>query len=152
MHAFFFQEQAMSQAKTGDSVKIHYTGTLDDGTQFDSSDGREPLSFTLGSGQVIPGFDKAVDGMAVGDSKSVNIPAEDAYGPHQPQMVQDVPLSALPADLTPEVGMGLQAQGPDGQVANLVVTSVQDDSITVDGNHPLAGKALNFDIELVSID
>ncbi|MDH3789434.1 MAG: peptidylprolyl isomerase [Xanthomonadales bacterium] len=142
----------MSQAKTGDSVKIHYTGTLDDGTQFDSSDGREPLSFTLGSGQVIPGFDKAVDGMAVGDSKSVNIPAEDAYGPHQPQMVQDVPLSALPADLTPEVGMGLQAQGPDGQVANLVVTSVQDDSITVDGNHPLAGKALNFDIELVSID
>lgn len=142
----------MSQAKSGDSVKIHYTGTLDDGTQFDSSDGREPLSFTLGSGQVIPGFDKAVDGMAVGDSKSVNIPAEDAYGPHQPQMVQDVPLSALPADLTPEVGMGLQAQGPDGQVANLVVTSVQDDSITVDGNHPLAGKALNFDIELVSID
>ncbi|MDH3925403.1 MAG: peptidylprolyl isomerase [Xanthomonadales bacterium] len=142
----------MSQAKTGDSVKIHYTGTLDDGTQFDSSDGREPLSFTLGSGQVIPGFDKAVDGMAVGDSKSVNIPAEDAYGPHQPQMVQDVPLSALPADLTPEVGMGLQAQGPDGQVANLVVTSVQDDAITVDGNHPLAGKALNFDIELVSID
>jgi peptidylprolyl isomerase len=152
MHVFPSQEQAMSQAKSGDSVKIHYTGTLDDGTQFDSSAGREPLAFKLGSGQVIPGFDKAVEGMVVGDSKSVNISAEDAYGPHNDQMVQDVPRSALPDDLTPEIGMGLQAQGPDGQVANLVVTAVEDESITVDGNHPLAGKALNFDIELVSID
>jgi peptidylprolyl isomerase len=142
----------MSQAKAGDSVKIHYTGTLDDGTQFDSSDGREPLAFELGSGQVIPGFDKAVDGMSVGETKSVNIPAEDAYGPHHPQMIQEVPRSALPDDLEPAEGMGLQAQGPDGQVLNLVVTDVQEDSITVDGNHPLAGKALNFDIELVSID
>jgi len=142
----------MSQAKAGDSVKIHYTGTLDDGTQFDSSEGREPLAFELGSGQVIPGFDKAVDGMTVGESKSVNIPAEDAYGPHHPQMIQEVPRSALPDDLEPAEGMGLQAQGPDGQVLNLVVTGVQEESITVDGNHPLAGKALNFDIELVSID
>jgi len=142
----------MSQAKAGNSVKIHYTGTLDDGTQFDSSAGRDPLAFELGSGQVIPGFDKAVDGMAVGESKTVNIPAEDAYGPHQPAMVQDVPKSALPDDLEPAEGMGLQAQGPDGQLVNLVITEVKDDSITVDGNHPLAGKALNFDIELVSID
>ena len=142
----------MSQAKSGDSVKIHYTGTLEDGTQFDSSSGREPLAFELGSGQVIPGFEKAVEGMSVGDNKTVNIPAEEAYGPHNQQMVQDVPRSALPEDLTPEIGMGLQAQGPDGQVANLVVTAVEEDSITVDGNHPLAGKALNFDIELVSID
>lgn len=142
----------MSHAKAGDSVKIHYTGTLDDGTQFDSSAGREPLAFELGSGQVIPGFDKAVDGMAVGESKTVNIPAEDAYGPHNAQMVQEVPRSALPDDLEPAEGMGLQAQGPDGQVMNLVVTGIQEESITVDGNHPLAGKALNFDIELVSID
>lgn len=142
----------MSQAKAGDSVKIHYTGTLDDGTQFDSSAGRDPLAFELGSGQVIPGFDKAVEGMAVGDNKTVNIPAEDAYGPHQPAMVQDVPKSALPDDMEPAEGMGLQAQGPDGQVVNLVVTEVKEESITVDGNHPLAGKALNFDIELVSID
>lgn len=142
----------MSQAKTGDAVKIHYTGTLDNGTQFDSSAGREPLAFELGSGQVIPGFDKAVDGMTVGESKTVNIDAEDAYGPHHSQMVQEVPRSALPEDMEPVEGMGLQAEGPDGQVVNLVVTSVQDDSITVDGNHPLAGKALNFDIELVSID
>ena len=142
----------MSQAKAGDSVKIHYTGTLDDGSQFDSSAGREPLAFELGSGQVIPGFDKAVDGMAVGESKSVNIPAEDAYGVHHPQMVQEVPKSALPDDLVPEEGMNLQAQGPDGQVLNLVVAEVREDSITVDGNHPLAGQALNFDIELVSIN
>jgi len=142
----------MSQAKAGDSVKIHYTGTLDDGSQFDSSAGREPLEFELGSGQVIPGFEKAVDGMAVGESKSVNIPAEDAYGVHHAQMVQEVPRSALPDDLAPEVGMNLQAQGPDGQMLNLVVAEVRDDSIIVDGNHPLAGKALNFDIELVSID
>jgi peptidylprolyl isomerase len=142
----------MSQAKTGDSVQIHYTGTLDDGTQFDSSAGRDPLAFELGSGQVIPGFDKAVDGMTVGDSKSVNIPAEDAYGPHHSRLVQEVPRSALPDDLEPAEGMGLQAEGPDGQAVNLVITTVQDESITVDGNHPLAGKALNFDIELVSID
>ena len=142
----------MSQAKTGDSVKIHYTGTLDDGTQFDSSAGRDPLAFELGSGQVIPGFDKAVDGMTVGESKSVNIPADDAYGPHHPQLVQEVPKSALPSDLEPAEGMGLQAEGPDGQAVNLVITAVQDESITMDGNHPLAGKALNFDIELVSID
>jgi peptidylprolyl isomerase len=141
----------MSQAKSGDTVKIHYTGTLDDGTQFDSSAGREPLEFTLGSGQVIPGFDKAVDGMAVGESKDVNIAPEDAYGPRHEQMIQEVPKSALPADMTPEVGMGLQAQGQDGQAVNLTVTAVSDDSITVDGNHPLAGKALNFAIELVSI-
>ena len=142
----------MSQAKSGDTVKIHYTGTLDDGSQFDSSAGRDPLEFTLGSGQVIPGFDNAVDGMSVGDKKSVNIPPADAYGERHDQLVQEVPHSALPEDLTPEVGMGLQAQGPDGQVMNLTVTEVGEESITVDGNHPLAGKALNFDIELVSID
>ena len=141
----------MSQAKTGDTVKIHYTGMLDDGTQFDSSAGRDPLEFTLGSGQVIPGFDKAVEGMAVGDEKTVNIQPEDAYGPRNDQMVQEVPKNALPDDLEPEAGMGLQARGQDGQVLNLTVISVGDDSITVDGNHPLAGQNLNFDIQLVEI-
>jgi len=141
----------MSQAKSGDTVKIHYTGTPDDGTQFDSSSGREPLQFTLGSGQVIPGFEKAVEGMAVGDSKSVNIPPEQAYGPRHEQMIQEVPKTALPNDLEPVEGMALQAQGQDGKVINLTVTAVQDESITVDGNHPLAGQALNFDIQLVDI-
>jgi len=141
----------MSQAKPGDTVRIHYTGTLDDGTQFDSSTGRDPLEFTIGSGQVIPGFDKAVEGMTVGDSKSVNIAANDAYGPRHAQMVQQVPKTALPGDLEPLEGMTLQARGNDGQVINLTVTAVGDEHITVDGNHPLAGRDLNFDIELVEI-
>lgn len=141
----------MSQAKSGDTVKIHYTGSLADGTQFDSSKGRDPLEFEVGSGQVIPGFDKAVEGMSVGDEKTVNIACEDAYGPHHEQMVQEVPNSALPEGMKPEVGMGLQAQSQDGQPINLMVTAVGDDSITVDANHPLAGKNLNFDIALVAI-
>mgnify|MGYP000040062243 FL=1 len=141
----------MSQAKAGDTVKIHYTGTLDDGSEFDSSSGRDPLEFTVGSGQVIPGFDKAVEGMAVGDQKKVRIEAEDAYGEPSDQMIQEVPKSALPDDLEPKEGMGLQARGQDGRVINLTVTEVGDETITVDGNHPLAGKPLTFDIELVSI-
>jgi peptidylprolyl isomerase len=141
----------MSQAKAGNTVRIHYTGKLDDGTQFDSSVGREPLEFALGGGQVIPGFDRAVEGMTVGESKTVAIAPEEAYGPRHDQLVQDVPKSALPADMQPEVGMQLQSQTPDGQVMRLVVTDVADESITVDGNHPLAGRSLNFDIELVEI-
>ncbi len=141
----------MSNAKAGDTVKIHYTGTLEDGTQFDSSQGRDPLEFQVGGGQVIPGFDKAVEGMSIGENKSVEIPAEDAYGEHHPQMVQEVPRTALPEDLEPQVGMGLSARNPDGSEVQLTVTEVKDETITVDGNHPLAGKALNFDIELVEI-
>lgn len=142
----------MSQAKTGDTVKIHYTGTLEDGTEFDSSAGRDPIEFQLGSGQVITGFDKAVEGMEVGEKKTVNIPPEDAYGEPNDEMVMDVPRSALPEDLEPKEGMGLQARQQDGQVVNFTITAVEDDKITVDGNHPLAGKPLSFDIELVSID
>lgn len=141
----------MTEAKSGDTVRIHYTGTLDDGTQFDSSAGRDPLEFALGGGQVIPGFDSAVDGMAVGESKTVTIPAEEAYGQRHEQLVQQVSRSALPDDIEPAVGMQLQSQSPEGQVMMLVVTEVEDDSITVDANHPLAGQALTFDIELVEI-
>ena len=141
----------MSQAKIGDTVKIHYTGTLDDGTQFDSSAGKDPLEFELGSGGVIPGFDKAVEGMTVGDNKSVRIEADDAYGQRHDQLVQEVPLSNLPDDLTPTVGMALQSSSPDGQVALFTVIAISDDTFTVDGNHPLAGQALSFDIELVAI-
>ena len=141
----------MSQAKSGDTVQIHYTGTLDDGTQFDSSQGREPLEFEVGSGQVIPGFDKAVEGMAVGDNKSVRIEADEAYGPRHEQLVQEVDRSVLPDDLNPQTGMALQSSSPDGQVTQFLVTDVTDDTITVDANHPLAGQALSFDIELVDI-
>ena len=126
-------------------------GNLDDVTQFDSSAGRDPLEFALGGGQVIPGFDNAVDGIAVGDSKTVTIPPEEAYGQRHEQLVQQVSRSALPDEIEPAVGMQLQSQSPEGQVMMLVVTEVEEESITVDANHPLAGQALTFDIELVEI-
>ena len=141
----------MSKAKSGDTVQVHYTGKLDDGTKFDSSAGKEPLEFALGSGQVLPAFDSAVEGMAVGDSKSFNVAADEAYGRRHEQLIQDVPRDNLPEDMAPKVGMQLQAEGQDGQPINLTVTEVKDEAITVDGNHPLAGKDLNFDIELVAI-
>ena len=141
----------MTQAKSGDTVRIHYTGTMDDGTQFDSSDGRDPLEFSLGGGQVIPGFDSAVDGMAVGENKSVTVQPDQAYGERHEQLVQQVPKSALPEDMEPAIGMQLQSQSPDGQVMNLVITEVADETITVDANHPLAGQALTFAVELVEI-
>lgn len=141
----------MSQAKSGDTVKIHYTGTLDDGSEFDSSAGREPLEFSIGGGRVIAGFNSAVDGMTVGESKTVTIPAGEAYGERHEQMIQQVPKTALPDDMKPEVGMQLQSQDPDGQIINVVVSEVSADTVTLDGNHPLAGKALTFAIELVEI-
>ncbi len=141
----------MTAAKSGDTVRIHYTGTLDDGTQFDSSQGRDPFEFQLGQGNVISGFDKAVEGMAVGDSKTVRLEPDEAYGEHHQQLVQDLPRDVLPADLTPTVGMGLQGQGQDGSVTNFMITAVSDESVTVDANHPLAGQSLTFDIELIEI-
>ena len=141
----------MGQAKSGDKVQIHYTGKLDDGTTFGTSSGRDPLEFEVGSGQVIAGFDKAVEGMTEGDNKTVKIDPEDAYGERHEQLVQEVPKSALPEEIDPAVGMALQSRSPDGQVTQLTVTEVKDESITVDANHPLAGQALNFDIELVKI-
>ncbi len=141
----------MSNAKSGDTVKIHYTGTLDDGSQFDSSAGRDPLEFEVGSGQVIPGFDKAVEGMAVGDSKNVRIEPDEAYGQRHEQLVQEVDRSLLPDDLDPREGMTLQSSSPDGQTMQFMVTAVAEETITVDANHPLAGQALSFDIELVEI-
>lgn len=141
----------MSQATAGNTVKIHYTGRFEDGTVFDSSEGRDPLEFTLGAGHVIPGMDSAVDGMKVGDNQTVSIPPESAYGSHDERLVQSVPKNVLPEDMTPEVGMQLQSQSPDGQVMQLVVTEVADETITVDANHPLAGRVLEFDIELVAV-
>ena len=141
----------MNKAKSGDKVRIHYTGKLDDGTQFDSSAGREPLEFDLGGGGVIPGFDSAVDGMAVGESKSVKIESEEAYGPRHEELIQDVPKSELPDDVELSVGLQLQAQSPEGQVMRFMIAAITEEVITLDGNHPLAGQTLNFDIELVEI-
>lgn len=147
----YLGDHHMNAAKSGDTVRIHYTGKLEDGTQFDSSEGRDPLEFALGSGNVIPGFENAVEGMTVGDKKSVTIPPEEAYGPRQEQLIQDVPRNRLPDGITPTVGMELQSQNENGQVMQFSVTAVDEESITVDGNHPLAGKALSFDVELVEI-
>lgn len=141
----------MTAAKSGDTVRIHYTGTLDDGSVFDSSEGRDPLEFTLGSGQVIKGFDDGVTGMAVGEKKTVNIPCADAYGPVREEMRQDVPREQIPAEIPLEVGMTLQMQSPDGHVLPVKVTAFDDASVTLDANHDLAGKDLTFALELVSI-
>ncbi|PTM04061.1 MAG: peptidylprolyl isomerase [Bacteroidetes bacterium] len=141
----------MSTVKANDTVRVHYTGKLADGEIFDDSRGREPIEFTLGAGQVIPGFEKAVLDMAVSDTKTVNIPSADAYGDHRPELIQAVPLSELPEEIKPEVGMQLVSQAPDGQQIPLVVTEVNDDNIMVDANSPLAGKDLIFDLELVEI-
>ncbi|SOE17912.1 peptidylprolyl isomerase [Hoeflea halophila] len=141
----------MSEAKSGDTVRINYTGKLTDGTQFDSSEGREPLEFQVGSGQIIPGLDREVEGMKVGDKQTVTVPAAEAYGPHDPAKVQQVPRSALPPELEPQEGMQLQAQTPQGGQVMLLVTTVGEENITVDANHPLAGKDLVFDIEMLEI-
>lgn len=141
----------MTQVKPGDTVRLHYTGTLADGSQFDSSAGRDPLEFTVGSGQIIPGLDKAIPGMVVGDSKTVVIPAEEAYGESHPEAIQAIPRSNVPAEIPLEVGLQLQMQSPSGQVVPVTVLSITEEEVTLDANHPLAGKELTFAIELVSI-
>ena len=141
----------MSKAETGNTVKVHYTGRLDDDTQFDSSAGRDPLEFTLGTGQVIPGFEKAVLGMKVGEKKTVTIPAAEAYGPRYDELVAEIPRENLPSDMTPEVGQRLLLRQPDGETLMVTIINVSDTTVTVDGNHSLAGKDLTFEIELVKI-
>lgn len=138
----------MSQVKNGDTVKVHYTGTLADGTVFDSSLEREPLEFTLGEGQLIPGFEKTVLGMSAGESRTVIIPAEEAYGPYREEMVLEVPRTQLPADMQPQVGMQLQIGEEQGEGMLVQITQVSDSNITLDANHPLAGKDLTFNIQL----
>lgn len=141
----------MSKAKNGDTVKVHYTGKLNDGSVFDSSENREPLEFQLGSGQLIPGFEKAVNGMTVGDSTTVTIPANEAYGDVNEELILSVEKDRLPADIQPEVGMQLQVQQPDGQPVPVVISDVTDGIVKLDANHPLAGKDLTFHIEVVEI-
>jgi peptidylprolyl isomerase len=141
----------MPQAKSGDKVRVHYTGRLDEGTQFDSSSGSDPLEFEIGAGQVIPGFEAAIDGMNIGDKVTVTIPCDEAYGPHRDEMVLEAPRTEIPDDLDPKVGQQLQLQHPSGQAIPVVITEVSDETITLDGNHPLAGQDLTFDLELVEI-
>ena len=141
----------MTQAKTGDSVKIHYTGTLDNGETFDSSRGSEPFEFTLGASQVIPGFDDAVTGMEIGETKTETIPADRAYGAHREEMIIKVSKTQIPEGLNPEVGNRLAMRTTDGQQVPVEVTEVSEGGVTLDANHPLAGKDLTFEIVLVAI-
>ena len=141
----------MANAKDGDRVKVHYTGSLEDGTVFDSSRDGDPLEFTLGEKHVIPGFEKALQGMAVGDTKKVIIPCEEAYGRYKEEHVGYVDRSHLPQNVELEVGMVLEAQAPDGQVSKVRIKELTEESVVLDGNHPLAGLALTFEIELVEL-
>ena len=141
----------MPEAKKNDKVKVHYTGKLANGEIFDSSLEREPLEFTVGAGQMIKGFDSAVDGMSISEKKTVEIPANEAYGPSNPDLIQEVPKSQLPEELKLEVGQNLVAQNPDGGQTQVVMREVSKDSITIDANHQLAGKDLTFEIELMEI-
>jgi peptidylprolyl isomerase len=142
----------MAVANKGNKVKVHYTGKLNDGTVFDSSENREPLEFVLGEGNMIQGFDAAVEGMELGSQKSVVIPSVEAYGDKRDDMMVDIPIDQVPADIKPEVGMDLSIQNQEGQPMPVKVVNVDDKKITLDANHPLAGQDLNFDIKLVEID
>lgn len=142
----------MSTAKSGDTVHVHYTGTLTDGSIFDSSEGREPLVFKLGEGQVVPGFEAGVLGMSVGQSRTFEIAADQAYGAHNPELVLEVPRAQMPPDMQVEIGDELALQHPSGMPIPVVVVAVGDETILLDANHPLAGEDLTFAVELVKID
>lgn len=141
----------MSKVKEKDTVRVHYTGKLTDGQVFDSSREREPIEFTLGEGQLIPGFEKGMIGMEVNETKTLNIPMDEAYGARNNELIQEVSKAELPEEIKPEVGMNLMSRTPDGREIPLTVTEVKDEAIVVDANHPLAGKDLEFEVELVEI-
>ncbi|MDR9394139.1 FKBP-type peptidyl-prolyl cis-trans isomerase [Roseovarius sp. SYSU LYC5161] len=141
----------MTEVQSGDTVRIHYKGTLSDGETFDSSEGRDPLEFTVGSGQIIPGLDQALPGMAVGEKKTVEVPADDAYGQVDPNARQAVPRADIPEDIPLDLGTRLQVQTPQGEPMPVTVVEVTDEQVTLDANHPLAGRDLTFAIELVEI-
>ncbi len=139
----------MTEVRRGDNVKVYYTGTLEDGTVFDSSAGKDPLEFAVGSGQVIAGFDEAMLGMKVGEKKTVNIPVEKAYGKRNEEMLITAPIEQVPPDLAPEVGMMLEVGGANGEIMRVKVVEINDKNIVLDANPPLAGEALTFVVELV---
>jgi peptidylprolyl isomerase len=141
----------MAQAKDGDTVKVHYTGKLMDGVAFDSSEGSDPLEFKIGSGHLIPGFEEAVIGMSPGESKTVKIPAEKAYGRYRDDRVIDVDLKDLPSDIKPEIGMNLEVCGSDGKIIPVQITDIKGSTVTLDANHPLAEQELIFDIKMIEI-
>ncbi len=144
-------EPQARRAQPGDTVSVHYTGTLEDGSQFDSSVGKDPLQFTVGAGNVIAGFDQAVRGLAVGETRRVVIPPEDAYGDYRDDLVVEEDQADVPSGVDLQVGQQLQSVQPDGRVMIVTVIAVSETTVTLDANHRLAGKSLTFDIELVEI-
>lgn len=141
----------MTQAQTGNTVKLHVTGKLEDGTVFATSADSKPIEFTLGEGQVLPGVEEAAEGMAVGESKTVKLQPEQAYGPRRDDLTQEIPRDKLPADMSPEVGQRLQIQQATGETVSASVAAITDEAITVDANHPLAGQDIILDLEMVEI-
>ena len=141
----------MTQAVTGNTVRVHYTGRLSDNSVFDSSVTRDPLEFTLGEGVVIPGFDSAICGMTIGEEKTVTIDVDNAYGGHREDLVMTVGLDQFPPEMGPEIGKRVQVQSPQGALFTMEITGFTDTTVTLDANHPLAGKELTFDIELIEI-
>lgn len=137
--------------ENNDKVSIHYTGKLDDGSVFDSSEGTNPLDFIVGKGMVIPGFEEGVLGMEVGEEKTIKIDEQNAYGPVMKELIQEVPRDQLPAEIVPEVDMMLSAQSPEGHMIPVKIVEVTENSIKIDMNHPLAGKALTFEVKLEKI-
>jgi len=142
----------MSKVKEGDTISIHYTGTLDDGTVFDSSEGGQPLSFVVGSGEVIEGFDKGVRGMEVDETRDITIAPEQAYGQYYEELVKVVPRSAFPPNVIPSVGLGFELQLPSGQSMPVRIIEVEGEEVTIDANHLLAGETLNFKVRLISME
>ncbi len=141
----------MSQVQGNETVKLHYTGRLNDGQVFDSSVQREPLEVKLGEGKLIPGFEKGLVAMKVNEKKTITIPKEEAYGEVQKELFQKIPSENLPQEIKPEVGMGLVSKNPDGSERQLRIADVKEDFIIVDANHPLAGQDLTFELELLEI-
>ena len=141
----------MNQVTVNSKVKVHYTGKLANGEVFDTSDGKEPIEFTLGQGQLIPGFEKGLIDMKLNEKKTINMTKDEAYGEVNETLIQEVKKTDLPQDMEPKVGMGLVSKSPEGQEINLMVVEVKEETIVIDGNHPLAGRDLIFDLEVVEI-
>ena len=142
----------MSKVKEGDNVSVHYTGTLDDGLVFDSSEGKEPLNFTVGAHQVIPGFENGVTGMGLGESKEISVSSDQAYGEYHEELVKVVPREAFPPDVTPSIGMIIEMELPTGEDMSVRIIEIEGDEVTLDANHLLAGETLNFKVRVVGIN
>ncbi len=152
MQRLFFQiNYSMSQVKANNTVKVHYTGKLADGQVFDTSEGKEPIEFVLGQGRLIPGFEQGLIDMKLNEKKTISIAKEEAYGEVNEQLIQEIERANLPQDMEPKVGMGLVSKSPEGQEMNLMIIEVKEESVVIDGNHPLAGRDLVFDLEVVGI-